>query len=100
MGNSCWKFILTTFVLSRLFFFGVGIVAAAFLPWLEGQGKVPEALDFLEPWTHWDGKIYLDLATHGYVANGPDRTAFFPVFPMFIHLGAALGFPITLWGVL
>ena len=103
MLNSCWKFILTTFVLSRLFFFGVGIVAAAFLPrvlpWVEGA-EAPQVLGFWDPWTHWDGVIYLDLAAHGYEANGPDRTAFFPLFPMLIRLGAALGVPTALCGVL
>src|SRR5215212_7069492 len=100
MRNSGWKFILTTFVLSRLFFFGVGIVAAAFLSWM-GDAKAQEALgDFWGPWTHWDGQIYLSLAAAGYEANGPDRTAFFPLFPMLIRLGAALGGPTALWGVL
>src|SRR5215212_10884586 len=99
MRNSGWNFILTTFVLSRLFFFGVGFVAAAFLPWVEGA-EAPQVLGFWDPWTHWDGVIYLDLAAHGYEANGPDRTAFFPLFPMLIRAGAALGVPITLWGVL
>jgi hypothetical protein len=103
MRNSCWKFILTTFVLSRFFFFGVGIVAAAFLPksypGLE-DFKAPEAPDFLVPWTRWDGLIYLDIADEGYEANGPERTPFFPFFPMLMRLGAALGGPTALWGVL
>jgi len=106
MRNSGWKFILTTFVLSRLFFFGVGIVAAAFLPWVEVY-KVPEALDFLEPWTHWDGQVYLAIAGEGYYdvyydvdSPSPEPTAFFPFFPLLMRLGAALGGPAALWGVL
>src|SRR5215212_8883546 len=107
MRNSCWKFILLTFVRSRLFFFGVGIVASAFLPWGGGYegSKAPEGLDFfLGSWAHWDGVYYLDIATKGYedivLDNHPERTAFFPLFPMLIRLGAALGGTPALWGVL
>src|SRR5215208_2801220 len=100
MRNSGWNFILTTFVLSRLFFFGVGIVAAAFLPWVEGP-TAPEALGgFLGPWTRWDGVFYLAIADEGYDVVLPERTAFFPLFPMLIRLGAALGVPTALCGVL
>src|SRR5215217_3189120 len=102
MRNSGWKFILTTFVLSRLFFFGVGIVAAAFLPWVLPweRPKAPQASDLLGLWTHWDGLIYLDIALNGYDVAVPDRMAFFPLFPMLMRLGAALGGPTALWGVL
>src|SRR5215203_6003540 len=100
MRNSGWKFILTTFVLSRLFFFGVGIVAAAFLPWV-GGAKAAEAPDFFGPWAHWDGWLYLAIAEKGYDVAEPGLTAFFPLFPMLIHAaGAALGGPAALWGVL
>src|SRR5215213_2969952 len=100
MRNSGWNFILTTFVLSRLFFFGVGIFAASFLPWVEGP-TAPEALGgFLGPWTRWDGVFYLAIADEGYDVVLPEGTAFFPLFPMLIRGGAALGVPITLWGVL
>src|SRR5215203_1880060 len=102
MRNSGWKFILTTFVLSRLFFFGVGIVAAAFLPWVLPweRPKAPQASDLLGLWTHWDGLIYLDIALNGYDVAVPDRMAFFPFFPLLMRLGAALGGPAALWGVL
>src|SRR5215218_2127779 len=102
MRNSGWKFILTTFVLSRLFFFGVGIVVAAFLPWVLPweRPKAPQASDLLGLWTHWDGLIYLDIALNGYDVAVPDRMAFFPLFPMLMRLGAALGGPTALWGVL
>src|SRR5215217_2707088 len=100
MRNSGWNFILTTFVLSRLFFFGVGIVAAAFLPWVEGP-TAPEALGgFLGPWTRWDGVFYLAIADEGYDVVLPEGTAFFPLYPMLMRLGAALGVPTALWGVL
>src|SRR5215217_8389047 len=105
MRNSGWNFILTTFVLSRLFFFGVGFVAAAFLPWVvpwEERSIAPDpALEgFWGLWTHWDGLIYIAIAAQGYEANDPERTAFFPLFPMLIRAGLALGVPIDLWGVL
>ena len=105
MRNSGWNFILTTFVLSRLFFFGVGFVAAAFLPWVvpwEERSIAPDpALEgFWGLWTHWDGLIYIAIAAQGYEANDPERPAFFPLFPMLIRAGLALGVPIDLWGVL
>jgi len=44
--------------------------------------------------------IYLDIALNGYDVAVPDRMAFFPLFPMLMRLGAALGGPTALWGVL
>ena len=101
MRNSGWAFILIIFVLSRVFFFAVGISAAALLPLVvnEGGQEVP-ARSFLDSWSRWDAGFYLAIASEGYNVSTPERTAFFPLFPMLIRLGAALGGTPAFWGVL
>ena len=88
------------FVLSRLLFLGVGAVAAASLPWAEPAGYPVEQPGLLSYWAHWDGAWYTEIASAGYVARAPESTAFFPVFPMVMRVGAALGGGPALWGVL
>ena len=88
------------FVLSRLFFFGVGIGAGALLPVVVNKEGQEIARGFLYLWARWDGGQYLAIATEGYDLNAPERTAFFPLFPLLIRLGAALGGPPASWGVL
>jgi len=88
------------FVLSRLFFFGVGIGAGALLPVVVNKEGQEIARGFLDLWARWDGGQYLAIATEGYDLNAPERTAFFPLFPLLIRLGAALGGPPASWGVL
>jgi hypothetical protein len=104
MRNSGWTFVLTIFVLSRLFFFGVGIAAVTYLPpgkppFFEGGKEVP-ARGFLDSWANFDGGWYLGIASSGYDLDNPASTAFFPLFPMLIRLGAALGGKPAIWGVL
>jgi len=54
----------------------------------------------LDLWTRFDGGFYLAIASEGYDVSTPERTAFFPLFPMLIRLGAALGGTPAFWGVL
>jgi hypothetical protein len=54
----------------------------------------------LSYWAHWDGAWYTEIATEGYNARPPVSTAFFPVFPMIMRVGASLGGGPALWGVL
>jgi len=100
MRNSGWTFVPTIFVISRLFFFGVGIAAAALLPTVTTPGHPPPALGFLDLWSRWDGGDYLAIASVGYVVDAPHETAYFPLFPLLIRVGAALGGGPALWGVL
>jgi hypothetical protein len=96
--TSAWPFVLAAFASSRLLFLGTGAVAAAMLPWAKpfSPGVVPPG--FLDYWAHWDGAWYVDIAMHGY--RTPTSTAFFPLFPMLLRLGTALGGGPALWGVL
>jgi hypothetical protein len=78
----------------------VGAVAAASLPWAEPAGDPLEQPGLLSYWAHWDGAWYTEIASAGYVARAPESTAFFPVFPMVMRVGAALGGGTALWGIL
>jgi hypothetical protein len=68
------------------FFFGVGELAALLLPWATPAEVVLEP-SYLNHWTHWDGELYLKIATEGYDATevydlgAPISTAFFPCTP-------------------
>jgi hypothetical protein len=99
-GTSAWPFVLAVFALSRLLFLGVGAIAAATLPWAEPGGDPLEPPGFLDYWAHWDGAWYSEIATDGYDARAPESTAFFPLFPMLMRLGAVLGGGPAFWGVL
>src|SRR5215207_9017351 len=100
MRNSAWTFVLTIFVLSRLFFFGAGFVAVTHMPPLFGAGKEVPAPGFWDPWASMDGGAYLEIASSGYELQKPQWTAFFPLFPMLIRVGAGWGGKPALWGVL
>jgi hypothetical protein len=96
--TSAWPFVLAVFALSRLLFLGSGAVAAAILPWAKPFAPEVVPPGFLDYWAHWDGAWYVDIAMHGY--HTPTNTAFFPLFPMLLRVGAALGGGPALWGVL
>ena len=98
-GASAWPFVLAVFALSRLLFLGTGAFAAAMLPQATPAGEVLEPSGFLSYWAHWDGAWYSEIATYGYGVNAPPSTAFFPLFPMIIRVGAAIGGGPALWGV-
>jgi hypothetical protein len=99
-GTTAWPFVLAVFALSRLLFLGTGAFAAAMLPRATPAGEVLEPPGFLSYWAHWDGAWYSEIATYGYGVNAPPSTAFFPLFPMIVRVGAFLGGGPALWGVL
>ena len=99
-GASAWPFVLMVFALSRLLFLGTGAFAAAMLPRATPAGEVLEPPGFLSYWAHWDGAWYLEIATYGYGVHAPPSTTFFPLFPMIVRVGTALGGGPALWGVL
>jgi hypothetical protein len=99
--GSAWPFVLAVFALSRVFFLGVGAMAATTLPWAQPAHGAP--LDLPAPplnyWAHWDGVWYWQIAYGGYDVERPYLTAFFPLFPMLVHLATSLGGELALWGV-
>jgi hypothetical protein len=99
-NTSAWPFVLVVFALSRLLFLGTGAVAAATLPWAKPIAPILGPSGFLDYWAHWDGAWYAVIATKGYGYLQPMSTAFFPLFPMLLRAGTALGAGPALWGVL
>ncbi len=114
LGWPTVKSLIWLFVISRAFFMEIGALAYIYLPhaWVEAPpGTLPPAGTFLYHitfgfWAHWDGLWYLSIAKAGY-ANRTTSTAFFPLYPLAIHLfggGVVAGvlislasFCITLW---
>jgi hypothetical protein len=43
--------------------------------------------DLIGPWLRWDANNYLNIAAHGYASFG-GSTAFWPLYPLLIRLGA------------
>ena len=72
----------------------------ALLPWAEPGGEPLEPSGFLNYWAHWDGAWYSEVATEGYDSRAPESTAFFPIFPLLVRAGMALGGGPAFWGVL
>jgi hypothetical protein len=98
--REAWAFVLAVFAISRLLFMGAGSLAAAYLPWAAPAGFPLEPPGFLNYWSHWDGAWFSEIATEGYGERAPTSTAFFPLYPMLVRLGIALGDGPALWGVL
>ena len=99
--GSAWAFVLAVFVLSRVFFLGVGAMAATTLPWAQPAHGAPLELPAppLDYWVHWDGVWYWQIAYSGYAEDRPYLTGFFPLFPLLMHLATTLGGELALWGV-
>jgi hypothetical protein len=72
----------------------------ALLPWAEPGGEPLEPSGFLNYWAHWDGAWYSEVATEGYDSRAPESTAFFPILPLLVRAGLALGGGPAFWGVL
>ncbi|KUL30974.1 mannosyltransferase family protein [Actinoplanes awajinensis] len=61
-------------------------VAVSVLAWLPRRdGQVPDLWSVLLGWNSWDAGHYLTIAEHGYHL-GPGYPAFFPLYPLLIHV--------------
>lgn len=63
------------------------------------MGDTLEPPGLLNYWAHWDGAWYSEVATEGYAGRAPESTAFFPLYPMLVGLGASLGGGPAVWGI-
>jgi hypothetical protein len=98
-ARSVWAFVLVVLVLSRLLFLGTGALAAILLPQADPGGDPLGPAGFLGYWAHWDGAWYSEVATEGYGGREPASTAFFPLYPLLVKLGTAVGGGPAFWGV-
>ena len=98
--RSVWAFVLGVFVLSRLLFMGAGALAVLVLPQADPAGDPLGPAGFLSYWANWDGAWYSEIAIEGYGEREPASTAFFPLYPVLVKLGAVVGGGVALWGVL
>ncbi len=88
--------VLAWWALTRL---GILLVAVT-APWLfHGTGKIP---GFWDSWKQWDFWHFDRIATFGYFTPGWSTPieAFFPGFPMVLRLGALVGIPTVVGGLL
>lgn len=97
----------TAFWLSRLVVLvgGVGAVLAWGVREDNAQAFDPEGLtrpfgdaanDLLAPFARWDAVWFLEIADDGYVESEPNRTAFFPLYPLLVRTGGwVLGSPLV-----
>ena len=89
--RGAWLVIGAWFVATRALVFAAtaGLDALGPHRWRFG----PHQLDGFAPLASWDGLWYRDIAAHGYLVI-PGRysdTAFFPLYPMLLHVLEALG---------
>jgi hypothetical protein len=78
--------------LSRALILEIGGLAFVVLPKaypMTAPGYIPPRGGFwfnvlLAPWAHWDGYWYLSIARYGYA--GPQSAAFFPLYPLLVHV--------------
>ena len=97
--GEAWGYVLAVFFSSRILFMGVGALAVVLLPGATPAGEPLEPTGIFGYWAHWDGAWYSEIATDGYDARFPASTAFFPLFPMLVRLGAAIAGGPAIWGV-
>jgi hypothetical protein len=69
------------------------------LPGANPIGDPLEPAGFLNYWALWDGAWYSEVATEGYANRAPESTAFFPLYPMLIGLGASIVGGPAIWGI-
>jgi hypothetical protein len=65
-------------------------LAVSALAWLPRRdGRIPDVQMIFLGWNGWDAGLYVRIAEHGYHL-GPGFPAFFPLYPLLVHLGDAV----------
>ena len=95
-----WAYVLMAFALSRLLFMGAGALAVLLLPQADPAGDPLGPSGFWGYWANWDGAWYAEIVAEGYGERAPASTAFFPLYPLLVKLGAVIGGGPAVWGVL
>lgn len=94
-----WKTALTLVAVSRLAFFVAAYAGTQFLTAAQGPDN-PEG--FLDIWVRWDARHFHVVAEHGWVgpeAESARAAAFFPFYPLAMRALGAIGFNLTLAGL-
>ena len=87
-----WRSILLALLATRVGLLATGLVAAGVMPRGESYVDLVAGLPWLSRWVQWDAKYYADIAVAGYSydPNATSTTAFFPLYPWVLRLGASL----------
>jgi hypothetical protein len=92
-----WVPVLAVWAVSRVFFFVFGAVGHELVRQAHVRGVYPEPLGSLSYWAHWDGRWLAHIATNGYDTDA--ATAFFPLYPLVLRVGAETGVGVAMIGV-
>jgi Mannosyltransferase (PIG-V) len=92
-----WVPVLAVWAASRVFFFLFGVLGHEAVRQSQVRGLHPEPLGALSYWAHWDGRWFAHIATNGYDTDA--ATAFFPLYPLVLRVGAEAGVGVALFGV-
>ncbi len=87
-----WRSILLALLATRVGLLATGLVAAEVMPRGESYLDLVPGLPWLSMWVQWDAEYYADIAVAGYSydPNATSTTAFFPLYPWLLRLGASL----------
>lgn len=90
---------LLAFSLSRLWIAAFVYLGHSQHPYLKpipgGWEGIPQW--WLNPWTTYDSKHFLDIAQYGYA---PHTAPFFPLYPLLLRLAGSDPIILTIWGIL
>ena len=87
--NETIRDVLVTFVVTRVPMVIIAELAAIIIGQRAGVHFAASSIPLLAVWGRWDAEHYIGIATNGYAGTEP---AFFPLYPLLIHIvGAAIG---------